>query len=68
MDMSLEERVDDIRERIIFLRMKLTSGETPAIDPEVSQPCEIKCQKKDIEEVNHQLADLDALRQKFRSN
>lgn len=68
MDMSLEERVDDIRERIIFLRMKLASGEDPVINPEISQPCEIKCQKKDIEEVNHQLADLDALRQKFRSN
>ena len=68
MDMSLEERVDDIRERIIFLRMKLTSGETPAINPEFSHSCEIKCQKKDIEEVNNQLADLDALRQKFRSN
>jgi hypothetical protein len=68
MDMSLEERVDDIRERIIFLRMKLNSGEIHTIDPEVSQPCEIKCQKKDIEEVNNQLADLDALRQKFRSN
>jgi hypothetical protein len=68
MDMSLEERVDDIRERIIFLRMKLTSGEIHTIDPEFSHPCEIKCQKKDIEKVNHQLADLDALRQKFRSN
>jgi hypothetical protein len=68
MDMSLEERVDDIRERIIFLRMKLTSGEIPAINMPDPTHYEIKCQKKDIEEINHQLADLDALRQKFRSN
>jgi predicted nucleic acid-binding Zn-ribbon protein len=68
MGMSLEERVDDIRERIIFLRMKLASGEVTTDTFTDSQPCEIKCQKKDIEEVNHKLADLDALRQKFRRN